>query len=36
MSETPGNVEFNFSFAPGISDEQILGFELAGEMWLTA
>ena len=26
-------VEFNFSFAPGISEEQIIGIELAGEMW---
>ena len=33
MSATNTGVEFNFSFAPGITDEQILGFELAGEMW---
>ena len=26
-------VEFNFSFAPGITEEQIIGIELAGEMW---
>ncbi len=26
-------VDFNFSFAPGVTDDQILGFELAGEMW---
>ena len=26
-------VDFNFSFAEGVTDEQILGFELAGEMW---
>ena len=25
--------DFNFSFAPGITDEQILGFEMAGEIW---
>ena len=33
MSETAGNVDFNFSFADGATDEQILGFELAGEIW---
>ncbi|MGK7898894.1 MAG: NF038122 family metalloprotease [Xenococcus sp. (in: cyanobacteria)] len=27
-----GGVDFNFSFAPGILDEQILGFELAGDI----
>ena len=27
------NVEFNFSYAPGITEEQIIGVELAGEMW---
>ncbi len=26
-------LDFNFSFAPGITDEQILGFEMAGEIW---
>ena len=26
-------VEFNFSYAPGITEEQIIGVELAGEMW---
>ena len=26
-------VEFNFSFAPGITEQQIIGVELAGEMW---
>ncbi len=26
-------VEFNFTYAPGITDDQILGVELAGEMW---
>ncbi len=33
MNDTNTGVEFNFSFAPGITEEQILGFELAGEMW---
>ena len=33
MSETAGNVDFNFSFAEGATDDQILGFELAGEIW---
>ena len=33
MNEINTGVEFNFSFAPGITEEQILGFELAGEMW---
>jgi len=28
-----GGVDFNFSFAPGATDEQILGFELAGDVW---
>ena len=28
-----GGVDFNFSFAPGVLDEQVLGFELAGEVW---
>ncbi len=28
-----GGVDFNFSFAPGVIDEQILGFELAGDVW---
>ena len=26
-------LDFNFTYAPGITDEQILGVELAGEMW---
>ncbi len=26
-------VEFNFSFSPGTTEDQILGFELAGEIW---
>ena len=29
-------VDFNFSFAPEVTDQQILGFELAGEMWSQA
>ena len=29
----PKGIEFNFSFAEGVSKEQIIGFELAGEMW---
>ena len=33
MSTTEPGVEFNFSFADGATDEQILGFELAGEIW---
>ncbi len=33
MSLENTGVDFNFSFAPGVTDEQILGFELAGEMW---
>ena len=28
-----GGADFNFSFAPGITDKQILGFEMAGEIW---
>ena len=28
-----GGVDFNFSFAPGVLDEQILGFEVAGDIW---
>ncbi len=32
MSEV-GGVDFNFSFAPGVLDEQILGFEVAGNIW---
>ena len=26
-------VDFNFSFAPGVIDEQIVAFEMAGEIW---
>ncbi|MDJ0746240.1 MAG: NF038122 family metalloprotease [Xenococcaceae cyanobacterium MO_167.B27] len=33
MSRIDSGVDFNFTFAPGVTDEQILGFELAGEMW---
>ncbi|WP_019505489.1 NF038122 family metalloprotease [Pleurocapsa sp. PCC 7319] len=33
MSGIETGVDFNFSFAPGITDEQILGFEIAGEIW---
>ena len=33
MDATETGVEFNFSFAEGVTDEQILGFELAGEIW---
>jgi|GEM_PF-2113196 len=33
MNEIQTGIEFNFSYAPGITEEQILGVELAGEMW---
>ena len=33
MNEIQTGVEFNFTYAPGITEEQILGVELAGEMW---
>ena len=33
MNAANTGVEFNFSFAPGVTEEQILGFEFAGEMW---
>ena len=33
MNEIQIGVEFNFTYAPGITEEQILGVELAGEMW---
>ena len=33
MNSAETGVEFNFSFAEGVTNEQILGFELAGEMW---
>ncbi len=33
MNEIDLGVDFNFSFAPGVTEEQILGFEIAGEIW---
>ncbi|MGB5631891.1 MAG: NF038122 family metalloprotease [Waterburya sp.] len=33
MSNLNTDVNFNFSFAPGVSDDQILGFEIAGDIW---
>ena len=33
MNGTDLGVDFNFSFAPGVTEEQILGFELAGDIW---
>ncbi len=33
MNGIETGVDFNFSFAPGITDEQILGFEMAGQIW---
>ena len=33
MNSAETGVEFNFSFAEGVTNEQIIGFELAGEMW---
>lgn len=33
MNEIDIGIDFNFSFAPGITEEQILGFEIAGEIW---
>ncbi|GAB4545028.1 MAG: hypothetical protein Tsb0014_39150 [Pleurocapsa sp.] len=33
MDEINTGIDFNFSFAPGMTDEQILGFEIAGEIW---
>lgn len=27
------DVNFNFSYAPGVTDEQMLGFEIAGDIW---
>ena len=33
MNGKKTGVDFNFSFAPGITDEQILGFEMAGQIW---
>ena len=28
-----GGLDFNFTFAPGVSLEQMIGFEMAGEFW---
>ena len=28
-----GGVDFNFTYAPGVSLEQMIGFEMAGEFW---
>lgn len=33
MEEIVSGTQFDFTFAPGVSQEQILGFELAGEVW---
>ncbi len=33
MSEIESGIDFNLTFAPGVTDEQIIGFELAGELW---
>ena len=33
MEEIVSETQFDFTFAPGVSQEQILGFELAGEVW---
>ncbi len=33
MSGSDTGIDFNFSFAPGTTEQQILGFELAGEIW---
>ena len=33
MNEIQTGVDFNFTYAPGITQSQILGVELAGEMW---
>ena len=33
MNTLNSGVDFNFTFAPEVTDDQILGFELAGEMW---
>ncbi|MEM8831010.1 MAG: NF038122 family metalloprotease [Cyanobacteria bacterium P01_G01_bin.19] len=32
MNDTNIGVEFNFSYAPGVTDDQILGFEIAGDI----
>ncbi len=33
MSGIDSGVDFNFTFASEVTDEQIIGFELAGEIW---
>ena len=33
MSGSDTGIDFNFSFSPGTTEQQILGFELAGEIW---
>ena len=33
MNDFNGGTQFDFTYAPGISQEQILGFEMAGEIW---
>lgn len=33
MSETDSGTQFDFTYAPGISSEQIIGFEMAGAIW---
>ena len=33
MSDLSGGTQFDFSYAPGTSMEQIIGFEMAGEIW---
>ena len=33
MDGSSSGTQFDFTFAPGVSEEQILGFEMAGELW---
>ncbi len=33
MNNINTDVNFNFSFAPGVNDDQKLGFEIAGDIW---
>ena len=33
MNDFNGGTQFDFTYAPGTSQEQILGFEMAGEIW---
>ena len=33
MSDFSGGTQFEFTYAPGVSTEQIIGFEMAGEIW---